>query len=218
MLRKVVEKCEPASRVETARMFPARRARRWRRNAASGRWPPPGRRRAHAKLRRRLNLAGNTPPGGGITPGSGTTPGGGGITPGGGGGLTPGGGGSFPGGFGGGLTPGGKGFGSGSIGPDRAGAGAGSGANQFGAGGRGVLGDRAGQAETPPGAALGEEAATSRLGTAASGRNAGMGMGMPMGMGTGHGQDGRERERTTCLSEDEDMWRAGDDASPPVLG
>jgi hypothetical protein len=110
--------------------------------------------------------------------------------PGGGGGLL---GGGSGGGLGGGLGAGAGGLGS---------AGAGAGAGGLGAGGFGG---------GFPGAGAG--AAMGRGGAAGSN-------GMPMGAG-GRGADGGdedEHERSTWLAEDEDVWGAGGDAAPPVIG
>jgi hypothetical protein len=41
---------------------------------------------------------------------------------------------------------------------------------------------------------------------------------MGAGAGQGRGGDEEERERTTWLVEDEDVWGADGDATPPVIG
>lgn len=110
----------------------------------------------------------------------------------GGGGLGAGGG-----GLGGGLGAGGAG--AGSLGSAGAGPG-GLGAGGLGAGGLGAM----------PG-----------MGGGLAGKKGPGGPGgMPMGAGAGQGRGGdeEERERTTWLVEDEDVWGADGDATPPVIG
>jgi hypothetical protein len=104
---------------------------------------------------------------------------------------------------GGGLGAGGGGLGGG-LGAGAAGAGslgsAGAGPGGLGAGGLGAM----------PG-----------MGGGLAGKNSPGGPGgMPMGAGAGQGRGGdeEERERTTWLVEDEDVWGADGDATPPVIG
>jgi hypothetical protein len=138
----------------------------------------------------------------------------------------------FPGPAGGGtgIPPGGAGL-PGAGGTDLAGAGGGIGPDPFGAGG---LGGGAGGAAGGLGAGAGGGPGAGVLGMGAPGsagagrsRSAGenrgtggrAGLGAPMGAGGGQGgNDEEERERSTWLTEDEDVWSADGDITPPVIG
>jgi hypothetical protein len=98
---------------------------------------------------------------------------------------------------------GGGGLGGGGLGPDGLGGGGlGGVGGTRGAGAAGSLGS----------AAAADEAAAA----SAAGRMGGAGM-MPMVPG-GAGQGQQERERSTWLHEDEDVWGADDDVTPPLIG
>ncbi|WP_187233755.1 hypothetical protein [Actinomadura sp. HBU206391] len=175
---------------------------------------------------------GGMPPGGGVPPGGGMPPGGGSLPSGGNlpdGGKLPGGGNLPDGGSGGGRFPGGGDFSGGGseLAGLPGGGGGGLGGGGLGAGG-GLPGGGAGAGGGLPAGGVGAGGlAAGGLpgglpGAGALGKNAlgagGMG-GMPMGAGGG-GQGGNEeeRERTTWLTEDEDVWGADGDATPPVIG
>lgn len=138
------------------------------------------------------------------------------------------GGGIDPAGVGGGPPPGGAGL-PGST--DLAGAG-GAGLDPFGAGGLGGgAGGAAGGLGGGPGAGgpgigalgMGMPGSPGTGRSRSSGKNAQggggkAGLGGPMGAGGGHGgKDEEERERSTWLTEDDDIWSADGDVTPPVI-
>jgi hypothetical protein len=125
----------------------------------------------------------------------------------------PGGGGGLPDGGGG---PGGDPFGKGGLGGGGLGGGGlgGLGPNGLGGGGLGGVGGTrgAGAAGSLGSAAAADEAAAAGN----AGRMGGAGM-MPMAPG-GAGQGQQERDRSTWLHEDEDVWGAVVDVTPPLIG